>query len=603
MVAPVISISSDLSDESVRSSISRVILIGSISVEVLVAPEVGEAAVASPAEVRELDTHSSSKADPSKSSLPYIFVAPMVLLFLCSDDSKSYTEMPERRVSPTPHDAMLARQDIPIGQLYRTHPGGPCRALTARKSVRPLPSHRLALRSASFSTMYPPTTSESSAGDSSSESSFEPSRKRCRSSATTMPSSIPALGALVPFCADLLPPLKRFRDSILPKDNVYEDIDADVLANIEAHVTAIEVAADMDVDARVDAGIGMEVDVGVDVEDEVEGDVESTDRGTMKVGVDVNDGIDIPDGMLMLDAMERLEQVEEVVQDNYGHVIDIPLQRVEDIKTGQRELKARSLISSRERAGFLDRVASLERSNARLRGTLRMVSTRVDRLQRRIRFMAGELRKIRRFHYYDRIRFRILKTFARRWLLMRQTVLLNLLLKVKARMEIMMTTATLGEMEMEMTGEIETETMEERETEIEEAMGMEIPIRMTERFQELTMVCTKMVPEEEDLVEKFIGGISDNIHETETMEEMETEIEEAMGMEIPIRMTESTFSALLDVIPSTLDASYAIELADRSVAETNTVLRGCTLGLLGHPFSIDLMPVGLSSFEVIIGMD
>nr|GFD22474.1 hypothetical protein [Tanacetum cinerariifolium] len=74
--------------------------------------------------------------------------------------------------------------------------------------------------------------------------------------------------------------------------------------------------ADMDVDARVDAGIGMEVDVGVDVEDEVEGDVESTDRGTMKVGVDVNDGIDIPDGMLMLDAMERLEQVEEVVQDN-----------------------------------------------------------------------------------------------------------------------------------------------------------------------------------------------------------------------------------------------------------------------------------------------
>ncbi|GJS16728.1 hypothetical protein Tco_0411200 [Tanacetum coccineum] len=44
--------------------------------------------------------------------------------------------------------AILIRpgQDIPIGRLYRTHPGGPCRALTARKSVRPLPSHRLALR-------------------------------------------------------------------------------------------------------------------------------------------------------------------------------------------------------------------------------------------------------------------------------------------------------------------------------------------------------------------------------------------------------------------------------------------------------------------------
>ncbi|GKF16005.1 hypothetical protein Tco_0057467 [Tanacetum coccineum] len=37
-------------------------------------------------------------------------------------------------------------EDIPIGRLYRTHPGGPCRALTTRKSVRPLHSHRLALR-------------------------------------------------------------------------------------------------------------------------------------------------------------------------------------------------------------------------------------------------------------------------------------------------------------------------------------------------------------------------------------------------------------------------------------------------------------------------
>ncbi|GJT41830.1 putative reverse transcriptase domain-containing protein [Tanacetum coccineum] len=65
----------------------------------------------------------------------------------------------------------------------------------------------------------------------------------------------------------------------------------------------------------------------------------------------------------------------------------------------------------------------------------------------------------------------------------------------------------------------------------------------------------------------------------------------------------TTFSALLDSIPSTLDVSYAIELADGRIAETNTLLRGCTLGLLGHPFDIDLMPVELGSFDVIIGMD
>ncbi|GJY96765.1 putative reverse transcriptase domain-containing protein [Tanacetum coccineum] len=61
--------------------------------------------------------------------------------------------------------------------------------------------------------------------------------------------------------------------------------------------------------------------------------------------------------------------------------------------------------------------------------------------------------------------------------------------------------------------------------------------------------------------------------------------------------------ALLDVTPTTLDTSYVVELADGRILETNIVLRGCTLGLLGHPFDIDLMPVELGSFDVIIGMD
>ncbi|GJW83443.1 putative reverse transcriptase domain-containing protein [Tanacetum coccineum] len=65
----------------------------------------------------------------------------------------------------------------------------------------------------------------------------------------------------------------------------------------------------------------------------------------------------------------------------------------------------------------------------------------------------------------------------------------------------------------------------------------------------------------------------------------------------------NTFSALLDVIPYTLDVSYVVELADGRISETNVILRGCTLGLLGHPFNIDLMPVELNSFDVIIDMD
>nr|GEV73190.1 putative reverse transcriptase domain-containing protein [Tanacetum cinerariifolium] len=51
------------------------------------------------------------------------------------------------------------------------------------------------------------------------------------------------------------------------------------------------------------------------------------------------------------------------------------------------------------------------------------------------------------------------------------------------------------------------------------------------------------------------------------------------------------------------DTSYVVELTDERVSETNIVLRGCTLGLLGHPFNIDLMPIKLGSFDIIIGMD
>ncbi|GJS28406.1 hypothetical protein Tco_0489026 [Tanacetum coccineum] len=178
-------------------------------------------------------------------------------------------------------------------------------------------------RSALLSTLYPSTTYESSVEDSSSESFAGPSRKRCRSPAATVTSSIHALRALVPYRIDLLPPRKKFRDSISLEDSVEEDIDTDVLADIEAYATAIKVAVDRDVEAGVNAGIGMEFDVGVDVEDEVKDEVESSDRGTMEVGVDVVSGIDIPDGMLMSDAVERLEQVEEFVKDIYGHVMRI----------------------------------------------------------------------------------------------------------------------------------------------------------------------------------------------------------------------------------------------------------------------------------------
>nr|GEW82939.1 reverse transcriptase domain-containing protein [Tanacetum cinerariifolium] len=65
----------------------------------------------------------------------------------------------------------------------------------------------------------------------------------------------------------------------------------------------------------------------------------------------------------------------------------------------------------------------------------------------------------------------------------------------------------------------------------------------------------------------------------------------------------TAFSSLININPSTLDYSYNVELAGRQIIRVNTVIQGFTLNFLNHPFNIDLMPVELGSFDVIIGMD
>ncbi|GJU39816.1 putative reverse transcriptase domain-containing protein [Tanacetum coccineum] len=62
----------------------------------------------------------------------------------------------------------------------------------------------------------------------------------------------------------------------------------------------------------------------------------------------------------------------------------------------------------------------------------------------------------------------------------------------------------------------------------------------------------------------------------------------------------TTFSSLFDVVPTALDHDYNVELADRKIIRVNTIIRGCTLNFLNHPFNIDLMPIELDSFDVII---
>ncbi|GJZ06398.1 putative reverse transcriptase domain-containing protein, partial [Tanacetum coccineum] len=65
---------------------------------------------------------------------------------------------------------------------------------------------------------------------------------------------------------------------------------------------------------------------------------------------------------------------------------------------------------------------------------------------------------------------------------------------------------------------------------------------------------------------------------------------------------DTRFSSMLDIKPIKIRASYEVELADRRVVSTSTVLNGCALNLVNHIFEIDLMPIELGMFDVIIGM-
>ncbi|GJZ99480.1 hypothetical protein Tco_0672031 [Tanacetum coccineum] len=219
--------------------------------------------------------------------------------------------------------------------------------LTARKSVGPLPSHRLALRyleSHSLSNHFSPDdfSSDTSSGSSSSYSSYtslassildysfdspaasfaSPSRKRRRSPVVSVPLATPVLGALSLVRADLLPPRKRIRD-------------------IEACIAAADAATTWEADDRV------EVDTRIDREDEVE----SSHKGTVEIGVDtVVEPVVLDDTHVPANDEGFREVVQmgldEILQELHDHLEEIPVRRIRVIKSIQRDQWHRMLAAS-----------------------------------------------------------------------------------------------------------------------------------------------------------------------------------------------------------------------------------------------------------------
>ncbi|GJW99199.1 putative reverse transcriptase domain-containing protein [Tanacetum coccineum] len=168
------------------------------------------------------------------------------------------------------------------------------------------------------------------------------------------------------------------------------------------------------------------------------------------------------------------------------------------------------------------------------------------------------------------------------------------------------------------------------------------------RFQELAVLCPNMVLNTENLKEVFIRGLPRSIEGNVTASKPQT-LEEAititqrlmdqcskannsahgrayflrdknahrdpnvvMGMfllnqHLAIVADKSfvsiTIASMLNILPITLDTTYDIEMANGNLVGTNTIIQGCTLIQLNQPFEIDLMPIKLGSFNVIIGMD
>nr|GEW14398.1 hypothetical protein [Tanacetum cinerariifolium] len=77
----------------------------------------------------------------------------------------------------------------------------------------------------------------------------------------------------------------------------------------------------------------------------------------------------------------------------------------------------------------------------------------------------------------------------------------------------------------------------------------------------------------------------------------------AQGRAYVIKEADKNQGPNVVIDPVRLDTSYEVELADGRVASTNIVLKGYTINLVNHLFKIDLMPIELGTFDVIIGMD
>ncbi|GJW91274.1 putative reverse transcriptase domain-containing protein [Tanacetum coccineum] len=429
----------------------------------------------------------------------------------------------------------------------------------------------------------------------------------------------------------------------------------------------------------------------------------------------------------------------DVVRDFYHQMSKVHIDRIVEIKTVQRRLEADQLMARRQRVSMIKRIDSLRLENLKVHAMLDIERDRVNSLLLHMSLSHEEFRQVRKDR--DDTRERLRRTMTNTRSGMTSTAIEEMInQRVDAALEARRVNQDLklengngngngngigngnnggnngdgnenhnvngrGDMPGAQLLKLMTKVyyprneIQKMETELSNlSVKNNDMATYTQRFQELTMMCTKMVPEEEDRVEKFIRGLPDNIQGNVIAAEptrlqdvvriannlMDQKLKgypntggqnvarvymagnnEKNGYEgtlsfcnkcklhhegqctakcrnckrignlardcrsvmtVPTQGTPGLNQGVITYETkyegqSSEDAgkddddddddynflgpknSYVVELVDGRTSETNTVIRGYTLGLLGHPFNLDLMPIDLGSFDVIIGMD
>ncbi|GKA73725.1 putative reverse transcriptase domain-containing protein, partial [Tanacetum coccineum] len=423
-------------------------------------------------------------------------------------------------------------------------------------------------RSVPLSTPYPPTTSESSLGSSSERSlnssspSFRPSRKRCRSPTASVPLPTHVSRSIAPTPIDLIPPHKRFRDSHSLDDSGEEHMEVDT-ADAEA---VMDIGISDRFVAHPKDSIGMRVEItGSNVrENDEEFKAEASTANTREIVVDPLDIEVRIDRITEIETTQRqLETSQLVASGERASLVErIGSLRLEYLKVRRNRddtrRRLRRLESYFER--HLEALATHEATRAA--NALKAENQshngsdgdngnggngngengnggngnpnengRGDRPVARectyqdfmkcqplnFKGTEGVVGLIRWFEKMETV-FHISNCPEKYQVKYATCTLLNSALTWWNSHKRTIGTEAAFSMSWRELMKLMTEVYCPRnEIQKMESELWNLTVKnndlaaYTQRFQELTMMCTKMVPEEEDRVEKFIGGLPDNI--------------------------------------------------------------------------------------------